>query len=226
MRRISLWLALGAAIWSGCWNAGSIGSDEPDSGTTGDTGSDVDTGDDSDTDTGVGTDVDTGSGSDPDTDTDTGPAAPCGGEPEECTDIGPTLAIQENGCCHGNTLYWCIECVEDEDNGGELCIAGQKWLKSFDCGDVGGVCGIEGEDDTYVTCEDVDEEPGPWGCDGFVKFCEDIGDFLSEAQFGCCLAGFRFDCWDAGYVYYEDCIGAGFACGYDQPSQQIDCVDE
>jgi hypothetical protein len=224
MPKRTLWLALvGAISTAGCWHSGDIGGErdtdddtESESGT--DTGPDVDT----DTDTDADTDIE----SDSDTDPDTGWAMPCGGQPEDCTDIGPTLAQQEAGCCHGSTLYWCIECVEDEDGGQDgLCIEGQKWLKSFDCEDVDGNCGIAGEDDDFATCVEIDDD-STYSCGVFTKFCEDIGDTLEIQQFGCCLVGFRFDCWEAGYVHFEDCVGTGSMCGYDSAADQIDCIGE
>jgi hypothetical protein len=211
-----------ALVTAACWSmsdAGSAdGTDDPDPGD--DTGSDSDSSSDTASDTDSGSDAD----SDSDVDTDTEIQVACGGEPEDCEDIGPTMSTQEYGCCHGDVLHWCIECVEDDENYPSYCIVGQKWHMTFDCAGVGLACGYD-DDKGEASCLGFVDD-APHGCGPFPKFCDDYADSLADQQIGCCFAGHHFDCWQAGYLFIYDCVGDGSNCGYNEVSEEVACMGE
>jgi hypothetical protein len=102
--------------------------------------------------------------------------------------------LTAEGECQGNVVVWC------ED--GEVQV--------LDCSDSGSSCGYNTAED-YFDCQNVGGDGGG---------SSECGEVTGA---GTCDGSTLLYC-DGGELFSANCAADGFACGFDQSSQQYDCL--
>jgi hypothetical protein len=81
----------------------------------------------------------------------------------------------------------------------------------------------DSDTDTSTDTDSTTDAPEHVDCEAEPLTCLDIGETEEQQYFGCCFEGTVYFC-SSGILGSIDCEGQGYACGYSDAFEVMDCV--